>query len=64
MAVYEYKCEACEQVTECARKHLERHDPLDCEHCGSNDTHLIISRNSFALHGSGWYVTDYKGKGR
>ena len=63
MPIYEYECQSCQQVSERERKHLERHDPVTCDHCGLNDTELIISRNSFALQGGGWYKDEYGGGG-
>jgi putative FmdB family regulatory protein len=61
MPIYEFKCtnNACNNVEE----HLLRHsDPLptNCEKCAS-PIEKLVSQTSFALKGSGWYVTDYKG---
>lgn len=61
MPIYEFKCTntACNNVEE----HLLRHsDPLptNCEKCDS-PIQKMVSQTSFALKGSGWYVTDYKG---
>jgi putative FmdB family regulatory protein len=61
MPIYEFKC----TNREC--NHIEEHlvrlsDPLptNCEKC-SSPTEKLVSQTSFALKGSGWYVTDYKG---
>jgi putative FmdB family regulatory protein len=61
MPIYEFKCTntACNNIEE----HLVRHsDPLPsrCEKCAS-PIEKLVSQTSFALKGSGWYVTDYKG---
>lgn len=63
MPIYEYKCTA----SECGKidEHLMRFsdpDPAGCTKCGS-PVQKIVSQTSFALKGSGWYVTDYKGGG-
>jgi len=60
MPVYEYQCQSC-------GAHLERmqrfSDPLltTCPQCGG-ELKKLLSLSSFQLKGSGWYVTDYKGK--
>ena len=60
MPIYEYQCDACGAVTERLQKMSDA--PLrKCPKCGGK-VEKIISRTSFQLKGSGWYVTDY-GKG-
>ncbi|KIX11925.1 FmdB family zinc ribbon protein [Dethiosulfatarculus sandiegensis] len=60
MPIYEYQCEECNEVTEALQKFSD--DPLEkCPHCGGH-MHKVMSLNAFHLKGSGWYVTDYKGK--
>jgi putative FmdB family regulatory protein len=61
MPIYEYQCSNCgtlevfQRITD---------DPLlRCPTCRSKVTKLI-SRSSFHLKGTGWYVTDYANKGR
>jgi putative FmdB family regulatory protein len=63
MPVYEYRCDACEKLTEAIQKFSDA--PLvDCELCGAKGTlKKQMSRTSFALKGSGWYTTDYKRSG-
>ncbi len=59
MPIYEYQCEKCGSVME----HWQRisDPPVEaCEQCGG-PVHKLISRSSFHLKGSGWYVTDYGG---
>jgi putative FmdB family regulatory protein len=61
MPIYEYSCKKCGQVIEKIQKFsdppLKRHSE-----CGGSLTKLV-SQSSFHLKGSGWYVTDYAGKG-
>ncbi len=64
MPIYEYKCAACGAILEVLQRMHDK--PLKkCEACGGA-LEKMISRSSFQLKGSGWYVTDYarKGKGR
>jgi putative FmdB family regulatory protein len=61
MPIYEFKC----TNTDCGNieEHLLRlSDPMptNCEKCAS-PIEKLVSQTSFALKGSGWYVTDYKG---
>jgi putative FmdB family regulatory protein len=62
MPIYEYSCKKCGNVIEKIRKFS---DPPLKKHpdCGGSLTKLI-SQSSFQLKGSGWYVTDYAGKGK
>ncbi len=61
MPIYEYCCEACGHEFETMQKITEK--PIrKCEACGKMKAKRIISRTSFVLKGSGWYVTDYGGK--
>lgn len=62
MPLYEYKCEKCQKVHEVIQKFSDA--PLEqCpdEGCRGKVSKLM-SMNSFALQGSGWYTTDYKRK--
>jgi len=60
MPIYEYQCDSCSEHYEVFQKVTAR--PLNkCEKCGGR-LHKLISQSSFHLKGSGWYVTDYKGK--
>lgn len=55
--LYEYKCEGCETVTEAFQKMADA--PLtECPSC-KGKLYKLISRSSFHLKGTGWYVTDY-----
>ena len=60
MPIYEYECNKCEAITEAIQKFSDR--PLKkCPHCGGK-LNKMMSLGAFHLKGSGWYVTDYKGK--
>ena len=60
MPIYEYECTGCDHITEALQKFSDK--PLQkCPHCGGK-LNKIMSLNAFQLKGSGWYVTDYKGK--
>ena len=60
MPIYEYHCEACGHEFEVMQKITE--EPIrKCEQCGKMKAKRSISRTSFVLKGSGWYVTDYGG---
>jgi putative FmdB family regulatory protein len=60
MPFYEYECTKCNHQTEIFQKISDK--PLTkCEVCNGRMKKLI-SRNSFHLKGSGWYVTDYASK--
>jgi putative FmdB family regulatory protein len=60
MPIYEYECTHCRKVTEAVQRFSD--SPLtDCSHC-HGQLRKLISRSTFHLKGSGWYVTDYSGK--
>lgn len=57
MPMYEYQCKKCNEVTEAIQSFSD--SPLKkCPLCGGK-ANKIMSRNTFHLKGSGWYVTDY-----
>lgn len=61
MPLYEYQCASCQKVHEVMQKFSDA--PLtECSEC-KGPMSKLISMNSFALKGSGWYTTDYKRKG-
>jgi putative FmdB family regulatory protein len=59
MPIYEYQCDACDNVFEELILGSEK-DPEVCPACGADRVHRVISNTSFQLKGDGWYVTDYK----
>ncbi|MFZ3114470.1 MAG: zinc ribbon domain-containing protein [Syntrophales bacterium] len=60
MPIYEYKCKKCGEEFEVFHK-MTDNDVKSCKHC-RGPVNKLISRTSFQLQGSGWYVTDYGGK--
>jgi putative FmdB family regulatory protein len=60
MPIYEYRCEGCGEELEVFRSITDNSNP-SCKSCGGSMKKLI-SRSSFHLKGTGWYVTDYSGK--
>ncbi|MGE5190721.1 MAG: FmdB family zinc ribbon protein [Gemmatimonadota bacterium] len=61
MPIYEYKCRKCGEVTERIEGSHDR--PLSkCPSCGGR-TERLMSPGAFILKGTGWYATDYAGKG-
>jgi putative FmdB family regulatory protein len=60
MPIYEYYCASCGHEFEVMQKITDR--PIrKCESCGKLKAKRAISKTSFVLKGSGWYVTDYGG---
>lgn len=60
MPIYEYQCEECGKDFELFRSMTDDGCP-SCKFCGG-PVKKLISRSSFHLKGTGWYVTDYAGK--
>jgi len=60
MPIYEYKCEKCGEEFELFRSITDNGSP-SCRFC-KGPVKKLISRSSFHLKGTGWYVTDYAGK--
>jgi putative FmdB family regulatory protein len=61
MPVYEYRCGKCGHEFEEIQRITA--DPIrKCPKCGKLSVERLISRTSFVLKGSGWYVTDYARK--
>jgi putative FmdB family regulatory protein len=60
MPIYEYKCLKCHHEFEAVQKFSDA--PVrQCSVCGG-PVKKLISRSSFHLKGSGWYLTDYAKK--
>ena len=60
MPIYEYRCPKC-GVFDVMQKITEK--PLrKCPTC-KEKVDKLVSHTSFQLKGSGWYLTDYAGKG-
>ena len=60
MPIYEYKCLKCNNEFEAMQKFSES-ALSQCPNCGG-PVKKLISRSSFHLKGSGWYLTDYAQK--
>ena len=62
MPIYEYECRKCKAHTEAFQKVTDK--PLTkCPKCGGR-LEKRISAPAIQFKGSGWYVTDYAGKGK
>ena len=61
MPIYEYHCSKCGTLEVFQRITEDR--LVRCPTCRSKLTKLI-SKSSFHLKGTGWYLTDYAAKGR
>ena len=63
MPIYEYRCSSCGYEKEYLRKVS---DPLltQCPECGKPTFDKLVSAAGFQLKGNGWYVTDFKDKGK
>jgi len=62
MPIYEYRCKACGHQEEFLQKLSE--PPLtECPVCHRKSFDKLPSAAGFQLKGSGWYATDFKGKG-
>ena len=62
MPIYEYQCQKCGAIEEALQKFSDK--PLTkCKHC-SGKLHKLVSRSSFHLKGTGWYVTDYTNRSK
>jgi putative FmdB family regulatory protein len=62
MPLYEYECETCAHRFERIQKFS---DPLvaNCPRCDGS-VHKLVSSPAIQFKGTGWYVTDYAGKGK
>ncbi len=62
MPLYEYRCDSCDGAIEVLQRVSEA--PLTtCPLCGGT-LHKVLSAPAIQFKGSGWYVTDYAGKGK
>lgn len=58
MPIYEYACQKCGHHLELLQK-VGDPAPKRCPNCRKGKMEKMISRTSFQLKGSGWYVSDY-----
>ncbi|HEX5674532.1 MAG TPA: FmdB family zinc ribbon protein [Azonexus sp.] len=63
MPIYAYKCAACGYAQDEMQKVSDA--PLSvCPSCGKADYAKQITAPGFALKGTGWYATDFKGSAK
>lgn len=58
---YEYQCSRCKAVYE-LRQGFDAETTHKCEECGKGTAKRILHAPKVLFKGSGWYVTDSKGK--
>lgn len=63
MPIYEYQCTTCHHIFDVMQK---MSDPLikTCPLCAKDTVKRLMSAGGFQLKGTGWYVTDFKDKGK
>jgi putative FmdB family regulatory protein len=60
MPIYAYACSACGHAEDVMQKMSDA--PLTaCPKCGAESFSKQLTAAGFALKGSGWYATDFKG---
>lgn len=62
MPMYGFRCSACQHQFDRLQR-LSDPDPEVCPACGAHAVKRELSAPAFRLAGSGWYETDFKGKG-
>jgi putative FmdB family regulatory protein len=63
MPIYEYQCAACGHRVEVIQKMSD--SPLEtCDNCNKPALRKLVSAAGFRLKGTGWYVTDFRDKGK
>lgn len=63
MPIYEYLCAACGHELEAMQPISEA--PLkQCPSCRKRTLKKMVSAGGFVLKGTGWYVTDFRDKGK
>jgi putative FmdB family regulatory protein len=62
MPAYDYRCNQCRAVFE-KRQRITEPAGATCPTCGHTECERLISGGTFHLKGSGWYASDYGGKG-
>jgi len=63
MPIYEYECRGCGARHEFIQKFSDR-PKRKCPTCGKLRLRKLISAAAFHLKGDGWYVTDFRDKGK
>ena len=62
MPIYEYRCSSCGHQQEFLQK-VSDPPRTECPQCHKPSLAKLLSAAGFQLKGSGWYATDFKGKG-
>lgn len=63
MPIYEYQCSNCSHHLEAIQKFSD--EPLrECPECHQSTLQKQVSNSAFHLKGGGWYVTDFRDKGK
>ncbi len=63
MPIYEYQCDDCGHKLEILQRMSD--DPLKtCPSCSHDALRKLVSAAGFQLKGTGWYVTDFRDKGK
>jgi putative FmdB family regulatory protein len=63
MPIYEYECSNCHHSFDVLQKISD--DPVGlCPSCSKSTAVRLVSAAGFQLKGTGWYVTDFKNKGK
>lgn len=62
MPIYGYRCTSCGFEKDVMQK-ISAAPLTDCPSCGASTFTKQLSAAGFQLKGSGWYVTDFRGKG-
>ena len=63
MPIYEYECRKCGETHEILQK-ISESPKRKCPSCGALSLKKLVSAAAFHLKGSGWYVTDFRDKGK
>ena len=63
MPIYEYECGDCGERREFIQKFSDS-PKRKCPECGALKLKRLMSAAAFHLKGSGWYVTDFRDKGK
>ena len=63
MPIYEYECRGCGEQHEFIQKFSDS-PKRKCPSCGKLRLRKLISAAAFHLKGDGWYVTDFRDKGK
>ena len=63
MPIYEYECRGCGELHEFIQKFSDS-PKRKCPSCGRLRLKKLISAAAFHLKGDGWYVTDFRDKGK